>query len=159
MRRWVGGIVVGGLLWGLWVLLWRRADPVVLVVGAAFPLAIVGATALGVLRFEFPLAAWYRLDLWLRFVALVVVLVAQGVARTGWAVLTGRSRSGIVAIPLRADSEMARLLLLWAITVTPGTIALLVEGDLVYVHCLHCPDCPRLGGEKPIQEILRGLWG
>lgn len=159
MRRWVGGIVVGALLWGLWVLLWRRADPVVLASGAVFPLGIAGAAALGLLRFDFSLTAWYRLDLWLRFAGLVALLVAQGVTWTGWSVLTGRSRSGIVTVPLEVRSEMGRLLLMWAITVTPGTIALLAEGDLVYIHCLHRPEGFQVRGEGRVQELLRRLWG
>lgn len=159
MRRAIGGTVVGGLLWGMWILLWRGGDLVVLAAGVVFPLGIAAATARGILRFDFPWAAWCRLDLWLRFALLVSALVVQGVTWTGWSVLTGRTHSGIVAIPLRVRSEMGRLLLLWAITVTPGTIALLAEGDLVYIHCLHRPDGPQLRGEKRIQGILERLWG
>ncbi len=60
---------------------------------------------------------------------------------------------------MHVKSEMGQLLLLWAITVTPGTIALLVEGDMAYVHCLHQPSSPRLAGIPVVENLLRRLWG
>ncbi len=159
MRRWIGGIAVGGLLWGMWVLLWRGAAWPILTVGAVFPVATLGAAKAGLLPLDFPLAAWFRLDLWLAFAGVVSALVVAAVARTGWAILTGRTRSGIVAIPIRPRSEMGRLLLLWAITVTPGTIALLVEEDAAYVHCLHRPPGPSLPGTGLVENLLVRLWG
>ena len=159
MRRWIGGIAVGGLLWGMWVLLWRGAGWPIVVVGGLFPLVTLGAVKAGVVPMDFPLAAWVRLDLWLALGITVSALIVAAVARTGWAILTGHVRSGIVAIPLRVQSEMGQLLLLWTITVTPGTIALLVEGDVAYVHCLHQPSGPCLPGATFVQSLLLRLWG
>ncbi len=159
MRRWIGGIVVGGLLWGMWVLLWRGAAWPILALGGLFPVATLGATKAGTLPMDFPLSAWFRLDLWLAFAGTVCALVVAAVARTGWAILTGRVRSGIIAIPIRVRSEMGQLLLLWAITITPGTIALLVEEDTAYVHCLHRPSGPCLSGTTLVENLLVRLWG
>lgn len=159
MRRWIGAIVVGVLLWGMWVLLWRGAGWPILALGGLFPAATVGATKAGILPMDFPLAAWLRVDLWAAFALSVTVLVIVSVARTGMAIVTGRIRSGIIAIPIRVRSEMGQLLLLWAITVTPGTIALLVEEDTAYVHCLHRPSGPCLSGTARIEGLLVRLWG
>ncbi len=158
MARWVGGIAIGGLLWGMWVLLWRGAPWPVLALGSVFPLGILVGAALGPLRLGFPLSAWVRVDLWAALALVVTALVIGAVARTGWAIVTGRIRSGIVAIPIRVKSEMGQLLLLWAITVTPGTIALLVEEDIAYVHCLHRPRGPRLAGTTLVESLLIRLW-
>jgi multicomponent Na+:H+ antiporter subunit E len=159
MARWLGGIVLGGLLWGLWVLFWRGAGWPVVALGSVFPAAILVAVRSGVLRLEFPVAAWIRADLWVAFIVVVTMLVVQAVAHTGWAIITGRIRPGIVAIPVDLNSEMGQLLLLWAITVTPGTIALLVEGNMAYVHCLHRPTSPHLPGIPTVANLLKRLWG
>lgn len=159
MRRWIGAIVVGGLLWGMWSLLWRGAEWPILVVGVLFPAATLGATKVGILPMNFPLGAWLRVDLWAAFALAVTALTIVSVARTGWAILTGHVRSGIIAIPIRVRSEMGQLLLLWAITVTPGTIALLVEENTAYVHCLHRPTGPCLPGTSRVENLLVRLWG
>ncbi|HEU68340.1 MAG TPA: hypothetical protein ENN53_03875 [Candidatus Acetothermia bacterium] len=159
MRHWISGIAIGGLLWGMWILLWRGASWPVLALGGLFPLGILLGAVWGPLRLEFPVTAWWRLDLWAAFGLAVAALVMQAVARTGWAILTGRIQPGVIAIPIRVRSEMGQLLLLWAITVTPGTIALLVEGDIAYVHCLHRPSQPRLPGAAWVDGLLVRLWG
>ncbi|GAB4305468.1 MAG: Na+/H+ antiporter subunit E [Candidatus Bipolaricaulota bacterium] len=159
MRHWINGIAIGGLLWGMWVLLWRGASWPVLAVGGVFPLGILLGAVGGRLRLEFPVSAWWRLDLWAAFGLAVTALVVKAVARTGWAILIGRIQPGVIAIPIRVRSEMGQLLLLWAITVTPGTIALLVEGDIAYVHCLDQPSQPRLPAIERVERLLVGLWG
>lgn len=143
----------------MWILFWRGAAWPVVAVGAAFPVTILVAVGTGALRLEFPVAAWIRVDLWAAFALVVTALVVQAVVRTGWAIIAGRAQPGIVAIPVHVKSEMGQLLLLWAITVTPGTIALLVEGDMAYVHCLHRPSSPRLSGIPVVENLLRRLWG
>lgn len=79
--RWIGGIVVGVLLWGLWALLWRGATWPVISFGAAFPACVLIALAVGRVRLPFPVSAWIRWELWLAFV--VAGRVAQAVASTG----------------------------------------------------------------------------
>ncbi len=159
MRHWISGIAIGGLLWGMWVLLWRGASWPVLALGGLVPLGILLGAAGRRLRLEFPVSAWWRLDLWAAFGLAVTALVMKAVARTGWAILTGRIQPGVIAIPIRVRSEMGQLLFLWAITVTPGTIALLVEGDIAYVHCLHRPSQPRLPEAAWVDGLLVRLWG
>lgn len=159
VARWVGGVALGTILWGIWVLLWRGAEWPILAAGAAFPLATLAAVGVRALGLDFPVSPWIRLDLWLLFAAVMVALVTRAVVRTAWSILTGGVSPGIVAIPVRLRSEMGQLLFMWAITVTPGTIALLVEGDMAYVHCLHRPSGPHLRELSAVERLLGKLWG
>jgi len=158
MASWLGAVVISALLWGAWVALWRRADFPVLLGGAWLPLLLLGATAAGRLRIPFPARAWLRLDLWAAFLLLMAARILRAVGVTAWAVLTGRVRPGVVAVNLGLRSDMGRLLLLWAVTVTPGTIALLQEGDLLYVHCLHSAPELQMPSLVRLETILKKLW-
>ncbi len=151
--------MLGVLLWGLWIGLWRVFElPVVLGGGVLFvlPFALVLS---GKLTLAQPLSAWVRWDLWLGFLVLVALRVAQSVVVTGVSVITGRVRPCVVCVPVTVKSDVARLLLLWSITVTPGTIALLLEGDVLYVHCLCQPFRPGLPGLALSERLLGALWG
>lgn len=148
--------MVGALLWGLWIVLWRTPSWQVIAAGA--PLGLLTALGMGK-KLDFPVRAWLRWDLWVAFLALVTARVARAVATVGWAIITGRAQAGIVAVPVSLRSDMGRFLLLWAITVTPGTIALLQEGDLLYIHCLRLPNGPGIPGLPALERVLGGLWG
>lgn len=151
--------MLGTLLWALWTALWREFSvPVLAGGGALFVLPAVLVLS-GKLTLAQPLSAWVRLDLWLAFLTVVALRVAQSVAITGLTVITGRVRPQVVCVPVSVKSDEARLLLLWSITVTPGTIALLLEGDVLYVHCLCQPLKPGLPGLALSERLLRGLWG
>lgn len=150
-------VLVGGLLWGLWVLLWREPGWPVVLAGGVFPLGVWLARRTGHVSLAFP-SSIFRLDLWALFFGLVAWRVVLAVARTAWNGLTGSFQPGVVAIPLRLRTEMAQLLLLWAITVTPGTIALLLEEDVLYVHCLHPPAGPHIPGVDRLQQVLARIW-
>ena len=159
MSRILPAAAVGGLLWGLWLVLWRSASWPVLASGALFPVGLALLSGLGRIRPEPPARVWLRLDLWLLLMGLVTARVVVAVITTTWAILTGRVRSGIVAMPVRLRSRMGRLLLLWAVTVTPGTIALLLEGDLLYVHTLRRPAGAMVPGIPALEGVLLRLWG
>jgi len=106
-----------------------------------------------------PSSQRFRLDLWLLFFACVAFRVALAVVKTGYAAISSRASPAIVALPIPLRSEMGQLLLLWAITVTPGTIALLVEKDTVYVHWLHRPSDPQSLGLTRLVTLLERIWG
>jgi multisubunit Na+/H+ antiporter MnhE subunit len=127
--------------------------------GALFPVGLAFLSGLGRLRLRVPPRAWYRLDLWLLFTGLITVRVIVAVVTTTWAILTRKARPGIVAAPIRLHSGMGRSLLSWAVTVTPGTIALLVDDDLLYVHCLRRPADTTVPGLAALEGVLLRLWG
>ncbi len=157
MRCMATVLALGGALGGLWVLLWREPRPSVALAGGAFLVGLWVLQRTGRVALALP-KGFFRLDLWLRFLALVGARVALAVGQTAWAALRGSIRPGILAVPLRLRSETAQLLLLWAITVTPGTIALLAEGDVLYVHCLHLPAGSELPGLARLQDLLERIW-
>ncbi|MGC9529517.1 MAG: Na+/H+ antiporter subunit E [Candidatus Bipolaricaulaceae bacterium] len=113
----------------------------------------------GRIRLAFPLRVWLRWDLWLAFALLASARVTAAVTRTCWAIVRGDARPGIVAVPVSLQSDMGKLLLLWAVTVSPGTIALLMEDELLYVHCLHQPSGGGLPGLRLLERLLARLWG
>lgn len=151
-------LVLGAALWGLWVLLWRRLDWPVVLAGMVFPVGMYLALSYRLVLLDVP-RGFFRLDLWFLFGVLVLWRVIMSVCRVGWSILTGGISPGVVVVPLRLRTEAAQLLLLWAITVTPGTIALLAQGNTLYVHCLHLPPTGDLPGLAPLQRLLQKLLG
>ncbi len=151
-------LAVGGALWGLWVLLWREPSWPLILAGCFFPLGLWLARRTGRVALAFP-SGFFRVDLWLLFFGLVGARIVVAVAQTAWTAVKGDIQPGVVAVPLRVRAEMAQLLLLWAITVTPGTIGLLVEDDVLYVHFLRLPAGPHLAGLERLQDLLKRMWG
>lgn len=156
--RVLAAFVVGGLLWGLWILLWRELNWPVVASGMIFPAGLLLLLRSRRISLNVPPSA-FRIDFWLSFFALVAFRIALAVVKTGYVAIFGRASPTIVAIPITLRSEIGQLLLLWAITVTPGTIALLVEKDTVYIHCLHRPSDPQALGLAHVMRLLERIWG
>ncbi len=157
MRKALLVMGVGGVLWGFWLLLWRKPSPSIIASGIVFPLGIGLLLRAGKIALDYSLRV-LRPDLWLKFFFLVFVRVALAIVKTSWAIFSGRASPAIVAVSIPFHSDFGRLLLLWAITVTPGTIALLVEEDVVYIHCLHRPTSPEDLSLTPLIRVLQRIW-
>ena len=161
--KWRGALlpalVGGGLLWGIWVLLWRSTSIPVLLSGLWWPLALLSSSRWGGLGRGVPPHTWVRLDLWVAYLVLFSLGVVRGVARTSLSIIAGVARPGIIAIPLQVRSDLGKFLLVLAITASPGTIALLAEGEILYVHCLHLPTGPDLPGIGALRALLVKLAG
>ena len=162
-RKWeralLTALVGGGLLWGLWVLLWRSTSLPVLLSGLWCPLTLLFFSRLSGLGHGVPLHTWARIDLWVGYFALFGLGVVRGVIRTSLSIIAGVARPGIIAIPLQVGSDLGKFLLVLAITASPGTIALLAEEEILYVHCLHLPSGPDLPGIGPVRALLVKLTG
>lgn len=154
----LAAFALGTALWGLWVLLWREPDWPVILAGLVFPVGMYLALCYGRISVRVP-KSFFRLDLWFLFGVLVLWRVLLSVCRVGWSILAGGISPGVVVIPLHLHTETAQLLLLWAITVTPGTIALLAEGNRLHVHCLYAPPGGELPELMPLQGLLQKLLG
>lgn len=159
LRKVPVAMVGGGLLWGLWILLWRSTALGVLVSGLFWPLLLWWLAGKWRVGLGPKPTVWYRWDLWLCFWGLFLLGVLKGVVRTGFSVIVGRHNPGIVAVPLWVRSDLSRLLLILAITASPGTIALLAEGEFLYVHCLRLPRSAELPGVGRLQRVLAALAG
>jgi len=146
----VSGIVVLSLVW---VALSRRFDvqTVALGVGASllalclqrFLVPLRGRPAVHALRHPLRLL-WFVATLLKRFV-LSTLLTAR-------LILLGDEKSLLMALPMRVTHPFGRFLLLNSITLTPSTISLLIEGDLLYIHWLQ-----RRGGHGDWRTIKESL--
>lgn len=120
-----------------WIALSRTLDPWRALIG-------VGAAAAVVLvqRLLFPRVDPFVFSLARRPLALVRfgltlgARLAVSTLYTCWLILSGREEGRFMALPLRVSHPLGQFLLLNSVTLTPSTISLLVEGDVVYLHWL-----------------------
>ncbi|UCF09423.1 MAG: Na+/H+ antiporter subunit E [Candidatus Bipolaricaulota bacterium] len=121
----------------LWLALARSADGYVLALGAV----VVAATLLAVRRMV-PADGGRRRSPWAAiagtaaFAASLLVRFVTSTLLTSAMILFQREVGRVVIVPLRLRDPGRRFLLLNAITLTPSTISLLLEEDLLYVHWL-----------------------
>ena len=73
---------------------------------------------------------------------------------TTWLILRGGEEGRMMALPVHLKDALARFILLNSITLTPSTISLLVEDDLLYIHWLQVS-----GGHGDWREIKESLEG
>ena len=83
-----------------------------------------------------------------RFVLVLVKRFAISTLHTTWLILRGGEEGLIMALPIRVEDALARFILLNSITLTPSTISLLIEDDLLYIHWLQAS-----GGHGDWREI------
>ena len=147
-----GSGIIFLVLFGLWITLTQRFDLNCLILGVVVSLAIAviqrrlfPATSLlrGRLT-RLPLILPYLLTLLFRFILSTI--------RTSWLILTGKEEGQIVALPTSMNHPVGRFILLHSITLTPSTIALLSEEDLLYIHWLRPKG--RIGDWKAIKASL-----
>lgn len=130
------------LLMALWIFLFKRVEPTVLAVGAPAAVLLLllysqimkEAEPQGTPRSS--LRAFCRIDLWLRYLALLAYEVLRSTFQTVYLILSNRIDPGIVVVHTSLKKDSARMGLLHSITLTPSTIAILLEDGLVYVHWL-----------------------
>lgn len=142
--------VSGVTLWlvALWLLLWNDLSvgnalagvivAVVVLSGARLPRVSCAGSSDGERARVAPLSLLY-------FVGYVIVKLVQSNLVLAWEIVTpndDRIRTGIVAVPLRTDSELAMLVVSSVITLTPGTITIDASGTppVIYVNVLHLHD-------------------
>jgi len=149
-------------LFYVWVALARRFDPSILIIGA---LAATGVVL--VQRYLFPrvnlsLGSLARRPLQVvLFIGLLLWRFVTSTLYTSYVILFSREEGRIVAIPTKVSDPFGQFLLLNAITFTPSTISLLLEGDLLYIHWLR-----REGGggdwrrvKEPLEKRLNSIFG
>ncbi len=65
-----------------------------------------------------------------------------------WEIVTPRNKihTGVIAVPLRTESELAMLVVSTVITLTPGTVTIDVKGSppVLYVNVLHLHDLDKV---------------
>ena len=88
----------------------------------------------------------------LRFVLALIRRLAASTLSTSWLILRGGEEGRMMALPIRVKDPLARFILLNSITLTPSTISLLAEDDLLYIHWLQAS-----GGHGNWREIKDSL--
>lgn len=88
----------------------------------------------------------------LRFLATLAGRFVLSTLLTVRLILFGHEEGLLIALPIRVTNPFAQFLLLNSITLTPSTISLLIEGDLLYIHWLQ----PR-GGHGDWRTIKESL--
>ena len=141
------------VLLGFWLALSRGAD---------LPRLLAGILAAGIVvlvqRRLFPSFASFPVILlrrphWLfAFLVVFVYRFLTSTLSTCWLILFGGEEGRIVALPTRIEHPIGQFILLNAITLTPSTISLLLEGDLLYIHWLKAKGSR--GDWKAIKESL-----
>jgi len=128
------GVCVLGLVW---LALTQRVDAPSLILGAG---AI--AAVLLIQRALLPREAgrlWgllRRPDRVFLFLGTLAIRFIVSTFYTAWLILFGGEEGRVMAVPTRVRHAGARFLLLNSITLTPSTISLLAEDDLLYIHWL-----------------------
>lgn len=137
----------------LWVLLWGDLSIANVLSGIAVSLAVVTADGLPrVARRDDADAARVHVVATLWFGLYVLYKLVESNLVLAWEIITPRNRinSGVVAVPLRTESNMAMMAVANVITLTPGTMTIEVRGSppILYVNVLHLHD---------IDEVRRDL--
>ena len=87
-----------------------------------------------------------------RFVLTLTKRFVISTLYTTWLILRGGEEGRMMVLPIRVEDTLARFILLNSITLTPSTISLLVEDDLLYIHWLQAS-----GGHGDWREIKESL--
>jgi multicomponent Na+:H+ antiporter subunit E len=140
-------------LTAIWLLLTRRLDAPALIVGVFVAGSVCLAQRLLFRQHDRLMSMLLRHPV--RGLRYIGILAWRFVISTGYTIrliLLGGEEGRIVALPLRLRHPIGRLLLLNSITLTPSTISLLVEGDLLYIHWLRARNAQ--GDWETIKETL-----
>lgn len=71
---------------------------------------------------------------WIHYFAILLLRFVSSTIYTTKLIITGRVEGAIVTLPSTLTDKLGLFLLFNAITMTPSTIAIAAEDDLIYVH-------------------------
>ncbi len=153
----ISGMVVW--LTVLWLLLWDTISVANIASGLLVAVAVLGFARLPRLRTLDPdqrarvnpiAAIWFVLFVLYKLVEANVVLA--------WEIVTPRDRihTGVIAVPLRTQSETAMMIVANVITLTPGTVTIEAVGTppVLYVHVLHLAEIEKVQNDVLHLEAL-----
>lgn len=136
----------------LWVLLWGSVSFVNVVGGLLVAIGVLTFARLPRLRrLERDQQARFNPFAALWLVVFVLYKLVEANLYLAFEVVTPRNRihSGVIAVPLRTESETAMMVVANMITLTPGTVTIDAIGSppVLYVHVLHLHDLERIRGD------------
>ena len=133
-------LVGWGMLYLLWLVLFRDISPMVLISGAFATGLVVFLYRTFELTIDIPFRSLAYPLVWLKFFFLLLYEIGKTTIRTCYIIITGEVKGRIVAYDTELESGFGRLFLLNSITLTPITIGILSENNLVYIHHLDLED-------------------
>ena len=133
----------------LWALLWGEISVGNLIAGLLVGVAVLVFAGLpSVTRRDGDDAPRLSLGATAYFAAYVLYKLVEANLVLAWEIVTPRNRinTGVVAVPLRTESNMAMMVVANVITLTPGTITIEAKGSpaVLYVQVLHLHDIERV---------------
>lgn len=134
IKGFLGYLAGGSGLYLIWLVLFKELRLIVLVGGVfvtAFALFLFRRFDLDI---DLPLESLLRPLTWMRFFSLLSFEMLKSTARTCYLILTGGVEGRIVAYTTDLKTGSTRLFLLNATTLTPITIGILSEDNLIYIH-------------------------
>lgn len=137
LEAFLGTLVGWGLLYLLWLVLFREIDLVILVSGVFVTGFVVFLYNRFELTVDIPVRSLARPLIWIKFFASLILEIGKSTVSTCCIILTGRVKGKIVAYDTKLESGSGKLFLINSITLTPITIGILSEKNLVYIHHLH----------------------
>ncbi len=141
------------LLMLIWVTLSRSTDPHVLWVGF-----LAAAAVLLIQRQLFSAVPLFSISFLCRpfqlvfFLYTLTVRFVTSTIHTCRLIILGQEEGSIVAVPVKLKDSLAQFILLNSITLTPSTISLLLEENLLYIHWLR-----KKGSAGDWQQTTRSL--
>ena len=121
----------------LWIGLSQKTGVLTLLAGL---LALAAVVVIQRLLFPsirvFPISLLRRPDRLIAFLALLFVRFVASTLYTSRLIIMGNEEGRIVALPVKIKDPLGQFVLLNSITLTPSTISLLLEGNLLYIHWL-----------------------
>lgn len=153
--------VSGMLVWltVLWLLLWDTISFANIASGLLVAVTVLAFARLPRLRAVDPdqrtrinpFAAIY-------LVLFVLYKLVEANVVLAWEIVTPRDRihTGVIAVPLRTQSETAMMVVANVITLTPGTVTIEAEGSppVLYVHVLHLIEIEKVRNDVLHLEAL-----
>jgi Multisubunit Na+/H+ antiporter, MnhE subunit len=142
----VSGILVWLLV--LWLLLWDDVSAANLVSGVVVGAAVLAFARLPRIRRADDDVARVNVLRTIGFGFYVLYKLVEANVVLAWEIVTPRNtiNTGVIAVPLRTESNTAMMVIANVITLTPGTMTIEVAGSppVIYVNVLHLNDIERV---------------
>lgn len=157
------GVTAGYLLFG-WLLFTWSIEPGNLMLGVINS-AVVALLVWPVFIEEHEAtrsSAFPRVQFLVIYLGLVVFQMYVASFRVLWQIMRGRINPGVVHFRTRLRTDIARVALTNSITLTPGTITLLLDDDHLIVHWLDARTTHARYAHKliaaPFEKVLKRVW-
>ncbi|MCI2425334.1 Na+/H+ antiporter subunit E [Candidatus Acetothermia bacterium] len=129
------GLIIWVLLLAIWFILTRTSAPWMVLSGVLCTAAI---TILQQRLFPPTPSLRWRILLqpikWIHYFVILLIRFIYSTLYTTKLIITGRVEGAVITLPITLTDKLGLFLLFSAITITPSTIAIAVDDDLLYVH-------------------------